>query len=303
MSQIMGPALPFQSAIPGGIYNGKMIEVKGKIPYGADRFEINLMTGFDMSSDRTLHLGIRFDQRCVVRNHKQYDQWGPEERQGPFPFSFGRDFTMLILAEKTQYRIAVNNEPCWDFGHRLPMDQVKSIAVRGFFDVYHINFYDALKPSASPKVKRARTRLPPVNNPTIPYAYPIYDGLEPGMSIYINGRPPSNSCKFTISLQTGDAQYPPPDLAFHLDSRFYNRSVVRNTRCNGVWAAEETAISRFPFQPGISFEMVVQVEEDKFSVSINGQRFIDFRHRLRPLEKFDTLYIDKDVSISSIRFS
>ncbi|GBN98170.1 hypothetical protein AVEN_78941-1, partial [Araneus ventricosus] len=106
MSKILTPTLPFQTAIPGGIYDGKMIEVKGRIPYGADRIEINLMTEFDLSADRALHLGIRFDQHCVVRNHKQYDQWGPEERQGPFPFSFGREFTMLIAAERTQYRVS-----------------------------------------------------------------------------------------------------------------------------------------------------------------------------------------------------
>ncbi|GBL96167.1 hypothetical protein AVEN_123219-1 [Araneus ventricosus] len=104
------------------------------------------MTEFDLSADRALHLGIRFDQHCVVRNHKQYDQWGPEERQGPFPFSFGREFTMLIAAERTQYRIAVNNQHCWDFGHRLPMDRVNSIAVRGFCDVHQIEFIDRPNP-------------------------------------------------------------------------------------------------------------------------------------------------------------
>ncbi|GBN95933.1 Galectin-5, partial [Araneus ventricosus] len=167
MSKILTPTLPFQTAIPGGIYDGKMIEVNGRIPYGADRIEINLMTEFDLSADRALHLGIRFDQHCVVRNHKQYDQWGPEERQGPFPFSFGREFTMLIAAERTQYRIAVNNQHCWDFGHRLPMDRVNSIAVRGFCDVHQIEFIDRPNPSTQTvhRVHRIRTRLPPVYNP------------------------------------------------------------------------------------------------------------------------------------------
>ncbi|CAL1288567.1 unnamed protein product [Larinioides sclopetarius] len=305
MSKILAPTLPFQTGIPGGIHDGKMIEIKGRIPYGAERFEINLMAGYDQSSDRVLHLSIRFDQHCVVRNHKQYDQWGPEERQGPFPFSFGRDFTMLIAAERTQYRIAVNNQHCWNFAHRLPMNRVNSIAMRGFFEVFQVEFIGRSNPRTQtvPTVQRGRTRLPPVYNPNIPYAYPIYDGLEPGMMIHINGRPSSNPHKFTINLQRGAAQYPPPDVAFHFDPRFFNRSVVRNTRRNGAWAAEETYISHFPFQPGISFELVIRVEADKFSVSINGRHFTDFRHRLRPLEMFDTLYIENDVSISSIRFS
>ncbi|GBO42133.1 hypothetical protein AVEN_126512-1 [Araneus ventricosus] len=109
--------------------------------------------------------------------------------------------------------------------------------------------------------------------------------------------------RFTISLQKGEALYPPPDVAFRFDPRFFNRSIVRSVRYNGLLASEETSISHFPFQPGISFELFIRVEADKYSVSINGQHFIDFRHRLRPLEIFDTLYIENDVSISSIRFS
>ncbi|KAF8781588.1 Galectin-4 like protein [Argiope bruennichi] len=109
--------------------------------------------------------------------------------------------------------------------------------------------------------------------------------------------------RFTINLQKGAAQYPPPDVAFHFDPRFFNRSVVRNTRSSGVWASEETYISHFPFQPGVSFDLVIRVEADRYSVSLNGQHFIDFGHRLRPLEIFDTLYIENDVSISAIRFS
>ncbi|XP_055932742.1 galectin-4-like [Argiope bruennichi] len=149
----------------------------------------------------------------------------------------------------------------------------------------------------------ARPSLPPVYNPNIPYAYPIYGGLYPGLTIYITGRPSLNPHKFTINLQKGAAQYPPPDVAFHFDPRFFNRSVVRNTRSSGVWASEETYISHFPFQPGVSFDLVIRVEADRYSVSLNGQHFTDFRHRLRPLEIFDTLYIENDVSISAIRFS
>ncbi|GBO04512.1 Galectin-5 [Araneus ventricosus] len=146
MSIILRPALPFQTGIPGGIYDGKMIEIKGSIPYGAHRFEINLIAGFDPNSNRVLHLGIRFDQQCVVRNHMEYNHWGPEERQGPFPFSFGREFKMLIVVDRTHYRIAVNNQHCWDFRHRLPMDRVKSFGINGSVEVHEIEFIDRPNP-------------------------------------------------------------------------------------------------------------------------------------------------------------
>ncbi|CAL1288565.1 unnamed protein product [Larinioides sclopetarius] len=322
MSKILRPSMPFQTGVPGGIYNGKMIEIRGRIPYGAERIGINLIAGYESSSDRVLHLSIRFDQHCVVRNHRQYGEWGPEERQGPFPFSFGRDFTIVIAVERAKYRIAVNNQHCWDFRHRLPMERVKAFGMEGSVDVHEIEFIDGSNPYlpsysttsfVSPSsyvtpgyvthVTPVRQSLAPVYNPVIPFAYPIYGGLKPGMTIYISGQPSYNPNKFTINLQKGAAQYPPPDVAFHFDPRFYNRSVVRNTQCNGVWAAEETYISHFPFHPGVSFDLVIRVHADRYSVSINGQHFTDFRHRLRPLEKFDTLYIENDVSISSIRFS
>ncbi|GBN87579.1 Galectin-4 [Araneus ventricosus] len=178
------------------------------------------------------------------------------------------------------------------------MDRVKSFGINGSVEVHEIEFIDRPNP-----VTPMRPSLTPVYNPSIPYAYPIYGGLKPGMMIYISGRPTSNPNKFSINLQQGAAEYPPPDVAFHFDPRFFNRSVVRNSRTNGVWATEETHISHFPFHPGVSFDLVIRVEANRYAVSINGQHFTDFRHRLKPLKKFDTLYIYNDVTISSIRFS
>lgn len=321
MSKVYRPSIPFQSGIPGGIYDGKMIEIKGRIPYGADRIGINLVTGFDPNSDKALHLSIRFDQNCVVRNHQEYGQWGREERLGVFPFSIGRDFTMMIAVERNNYRIAVNNQHCWDFRHRLPFERVKSLAMDGRVDVHEVDFIDRGNPylptyPSTPVVHPAayvnpgqfsygqppRPSLAPAYNPSIPYAYPIYGGLKPGMTIYISGRPSANPHRFTINLQKGGRKEA-PDVAFHFDPRFFNRSVVRNSRSNGAWSSEETYISHFPFHPGVSFDLVIRVEVDRYSVTINGHHFTDFPHRLRPLEMFDTLYIESDVSISSINFS
>lgn len=110
-------------------------------------------------------------------------------------------------------------------------------------------------------------------------------------------------CRFTINLQNGTAPYPPPDIAFHFDVRFFNFTVVRNTRCNNAWAAEETTITHFPFQPAVNFDMIIKVESDKYMVALNGQHFLEFRHRLTPLSRFDTLYIENDIVVSSIRFA
>ncbi|CAL1294161.1 unnamed protein product, partial [Larinioides sclopetarius] len=355
--------------IPGGIYNGKMIEIDGMVPYGAQRFEINLNTGFDSSSDRALHISVRFDQHCVVRNSYEMGCWNVEEKNGSFPFSTGREFTLMIMAEMGFYRIAVNGQHCWEFNHRLPMERVNSISVDGSVQIHRIEFIDGMNrrqpspynpsiavcpsakvnpgfmpyqpspynppsiavcpsakvnpgfrpgvgpgispmpsipsypavpsnpgtctipaypsfpatttcvippPEQMPGYNPGGSSLAPVYNPSIPYAYPIYGGLKSGMMIYISGRPSANA---------------------------QSRNVVRNSRTNNVWGGEENMVSHFPFQPAVNFDIIIRVEFERFMVAVNGQHFVEFRHRLKPLDMFDTLYIENDVIVSSIRFA
>ncbi|GFT82011.1 galectin-4 [Nephila pilipes] len=328
--------VPYRGPITGGIYEGKLIEIKGAIPYGAQRFEINLLTGLDPSSDRALHLSIRFDGRVVVRNAMERGAWGIEERQGIFPFTSGRDFTMMILVEFNGYRIAVNGQHCWEFNHRIPVQRVSSIYIDGSIQVDRIEFIDKPNPGIVPGIPTnpgicpvpgipanpgtcvipppeqiapqpgyypGKSNLSPVYNPSIPYAYPIYGGIKPGMMVYISGRPSASAHRFTVNFQNGTAPYPPPDIALHFDVRFFSHSIVRNSRTNNVWDREETIISHFPFQPAVNFDMIIRIENERYMVAINGQHFVEFRHRLHPMSRFDTLYIENDIIVSSIRFA
>lgn len=356
--------IPYRGPVPGGVHEGKLIEIKGHVPYGADVFTVNLLTGFDPHSDRPLHLSVRFQHHVVVRNTLQNNCWGAEEKHGLFPFTTGKDFTMLILVEPSAYRIAVNSQHCWEYSHKIPFSRVSSIFIEGSVQVERIEFVDKITPyqrpgtcipsiPAYPPVGprghlipslpsvyppsggiqpavcpafpstgivpppenqigvcpmppsgfQPSSNLAPVYNPSIPYAYPIYGGLKHGMMIYISGRPSASPYKFTINLQSGTSTYPPPDIAFHFDVRFFNFTVVRNTRYNNAWAAEEVTVSHFPFQPAVNFDMIIKIESDRYMVAINGQHFMEFRHRLTPLSRFDTLYIENDIVVSSIRFA
>ncbi|GIY37793.1 galectin-9 [Caerostris extrusa] len=431
---------PYRGSVPGGVYEGKLIEIRGTVPYGAQRFEINLMTGYDPSSDRALHLSVRFDGRIVVRNSMERGAWGIEERQGIFPFSSGRDFTIMILAEISGYRIAVNSQHCWEYNHRISMSRVSSIYIDGTIQIERIEFIDKTNPYlytgyyptcpvaypasyitpayiTSPYLKQnslnikailfkkynltyhsnvfamgicpipaipsnpgiypvpsfpgnpsvcpnpsipsfpgpgvcpipsipsfpnnpgtrpnpsipsypsnpggfnpgtcvvpppeqfqpyqpsGRSSLAPVYNPSIPYAYPVYGGLKPGMMVYISGRPSASAHRFTINFQNGTAPYPPPDISFHFDVRFFSRSIIRNSRVNNTWDREETLISHFPFQQAVNFDLIIRIENDRYMVALNGQHFVEFKHRMKPLDRFDTLYIENDIVVSSIRFS
>ncbi|XP_054713004.1 LOW QUALITY PROTEIN: galectin-4-like [Uloborus diversus] len=356
--------VPYRGPIPGGLSEGKLIEIRGTAPYGSDIFQVNLLTGLDASSDRALHVSVRFPQRIVVRNSMERGVYGFEERQGLFPFQTGQEFTMMILVEPTSYRIAVNGQHCWEFVHRIPISRVSSIFIDGAVHIERIEFVNKISPYqpgtcqppgsiypygdptrghlipglptgtcvplpgrvpdpyifpsqtigtcvppperniviCPPAPVQPSSNLPPVYNPSIPYAYPIYGGLQPGMMIYLSGRPSASANRFTLNFQSGTSPYPPPDISFHFDARFYNRTVVRNSRTNNVYANEELAIPHFPFQQAVNFDMIIRVENDKYMVAINGQHFVEFRHRLFPLSRFDTLSIENDVIISSIRF-
>jgi len=66
------------------LHTGSRIFVRGFIPPGANRFELNLLQGYNDGDDIAFHFNPRFDVRQIVKNHRRNGQWGHEENQ-PFP--------------------------------------------------------------------------------------------------------------------------------------------------------------------------------------------------------------------------
>ncbi|RWS12105.1 galectin-8-like protein, partial [Dinothrombium tinctorium] len=91
------------------------------------------------------------------------------------------------------------------------------------------------------------------------------------------------------------------DIPFHFDVRFDQRSVVRNTFANYEWGAEERAIPDFPFSPGVHFDMIFLVQNSKFMVAVNGQPYIEYKHRM-PLKDIAYFHIKGDLNVVSVRF-
>ncbi|KAG8175473.1 hypothetical protein JTE90_004165 [Oedothorax gibbosus] len=307
-SMITRPAIPYRGNIPRGIHEGKVIEIRGAVPHGADVFTVNLLTGLDSAtSDRPLHLSVRFGPRVAVRNHLERNAWGVEERQGPFPFQHGAQFTITIVAEATHYKISVNHQHCWQFNHRMPLWRVSSILIDGMVQIERIEFINrpgsCVSPPVNPPILRFNSRggstLGPVYNPPIPYAYPIYGGLVQGMVMHISGIPTTNAERFHINLQTGPSTY---NIALHLSARFQCQTLVRNTCVSGTWEREERDLPRFPFAPGLPFQLCIRVQKNRFAVELDGLHLLTFAHRLRPISNFDTLFIERDVQVTCIRF-
>lgn len=105
---------------PRGIYDKLMLTIRGQIKSDAKMFTINFLRGNDIA----LHINPRFNdggKQVLVRNHKLGEKWGAEERNllGPFPFLPGHHFEMKILCSVSEFKVAVNSTPMFEFKHRI----------------------------------------------------------------------------------------------------------------------------------------------------------------------------------------
>ncbi|XP_070571366.1 galectin-8-like [Ptychodera flava] len=140
----------------------------------------------------------------------------------------------------------------------------------------------------------------PIINPALPYIGQIRNGMRPGKMISIQGVVPRNADRFHFNLQVGASTKPRADVAFHLAVRMKEGVIVRNTLENEKWQTEERAVTCFPFKAGENFELLILAEKENYKIAVNGKHFVEYKHRMKPLKKIDTLHIYGDVTIKSI---
>lgn len=138
-----------------------------------------------------------------------------------------------------------------------------------------------------------------VCNPGSFLDYKFCKGIEGGMTIYICAKPKCDFDSFSINFDCGAGHF--ADIAFHFDVRAGCNEVVRNTRRNRNWGNEERCIPCFPFQSGVSFDMIIRIEESKYRVAVNGIHFIDYCHRMQNLCDVRGLMIEGDICISKFQ--
>ncbi|XP_044291156.1 galectin-9-like [Varanus komodoensis] len=137
----------------------------------------------------------------------------------------------------------------------------------------------------------------PILNPFVPFTGPILGGLNEGKKIQIQGQVHPSVKRFTVNLVCANG-----DIAFHFNPRFdEGRVVVCNTHQRGQWGSEERSRS-MPFQPGVYFELIINVVGHCYQVSVNGNHFLEYKHRL-PFHLVQTLHVGGEISVSCISFS
>ncbi|XP_048777838.1 galectin-5-like isoform X2 [Ostrea edulis] len=143
-----------------------------------------------------------------------------------------------------------------------------------------------------------------IHNPPVPFVTPISGGILPGKKIFISGVLNPNAQRFTVNLICGPHDGG-GDIAFHFDVRIrvggQRDVIVRNSCQGGGWGAEERHSPCFPFVPNAKFDIKIKTKPGKFKIAVNKQHLLEFRHRMKPLDRINTLQILGDLRLTEVR--
>ncbi|XP_036053351.1 galectin-9 [Onychomys torridus] len=311
----VNPAIPFSGIIQGGLQEGLQITIHGVVQSFADRFVVNFQTGFS-GNDIAFHFNPRFeDGGYVVCNTKQKGHWGPEERKMQMPFQKEVPFELCFLVQRSEFQVMVNKNFFVQYPHRVPYQLVDTIAVSGALQLSFITFQpQGIRPFHQPPMTQTvihtvhsasgqmfRTPgIQPVVYPSMSYPMPLFTsiphGLYPSKSIIISGTVLPDAKRFHINLRSG------MDIAFHLNPRFNEKTVVRNTQINNSWGPEERNLpGNMPFTRGQSFSLWILCEVQSFKVAVNGQHLCEYHHRLKNLPGINGLEVAGDILLTHVQ--
>ncbi|XP_069765022.1 galectin-9-like isoform X2 [Narcine bancroftii] len=305
--------------------DGKMVIIQGQVPGHAKRFAVNFQCG-NPKSDIAFHFNVRYDESTVVCNTLEHGKWGTEERKPHIPINPGSYFELIIKAQYYCFQVSANGVHFMEYSHRLPLVRVDNLNISGDVHVNSITFTtpnEQFQFSSSPAFcapvkpaknivfnvgasqsftnRRNRCKSAPtqvtVNNPNVPYQ--AYVGnIRPNQLIKVIGTVKAKPNRFAINLKTGYSD----NIALHINPRFDENAVVRNSKINQGWGQEERNLPFLPFVPGQTFEMQILVQPNCYKVTVNGRHLFNYNHRIQPLNQIDMLEVTGDVSLSLVQY-
>ncbi|XP_048378640.2 galectin-9B-like isoform X2 [Stegostoma tigrinum] len=323
---IYNPIIPFTGNILGGLQDGKMIIVQGQVPGHAKRFGVDFQCGSIVKPhpDIAFHFNVRYDEGTVVCNTLECERWGTEQRKPQIPIPTGSYFELIFHVRSYCFQVSVNGQHFVEYCHRLSYNRVDTLVISGDVHVNALTFknpnvpppyappaYTPIQASnvqsvfgsnpAFPYRAPCKDVKPPsqvtVSNPTVPYQAYI-GNIKPQQKIKIIGTVKAKPYRFTINLKVSYYD----NIALHINQRFDENAVVRNSCINKNWGTEERSLPFLPFLPGQTFEMQIVIEPTCYKILVNGRHLFNFNHRIQPLNQIDQLEVTGDVSLSLVQY-
>jgi len=256
---------PGQSLIVRGVATGKVVDV-------------NLATGPKVegySGDNVaLHLSWRQHEKAIVFNTLENGQWKKEERHGGAAIKEGEPFDLRVRAHDDRFEVFLQHKKLADFQYRLPLNTVTYVFVKGDVRLQALAWEGNYYPN--------------------PYKGGVPGNFGPGKKLFITVLPDKDAKAFAINLYSGN------DIAFHLNPRFSEKTVVRNSQKNGSWEHEEKE-GKFPFTKNKQSDIVIVSDADALQVYVDDEHHSTFKNRVSP-NQINGLGIQGDVQLQAIAF-
>ncbi|XP_042590922.1 galectin-4-like isoform X2 [Cyprinus carpio] len=265
------PTVPFNRPIHGGLLEGIIVTVCGRVSPHSSRFQVDLMHG----SDIVLHFNPRYEggSEYVVHNTCHYGHWGSEERKYETPFPRAQTFALQILVTQETYKISTNGKPFFEYKHRMPFSHVDSICIGGMVELSLVAFqYPAM----------------------VPYKRIFCGGVHPGKIFIIQGffNPGGNRMEISLRHKTG--------IAFHCSVCFDENVVECNSYEDGKWEnGEKSQVALLKREEPM--QVTIFSSCDHYKVFVNGEQTHTYSHRFTKLEEIDVLEVSGDVELTFVQ--
>nr|XP_022907922.1 trithorax group protein osa-like [Onthophagus taurus] len=215
MDPITNPPIPYLGPIGNGFSSGKLIRVQGSAAPQAERIDFNLVTN-ENKDDIGLHLSVRLLEGYVARNSYEGGIWGAEQDKGDLPIQPGENFEIVIFADNSEYKIAINGRHFCEFPYRIPIKNISHLSIEGQVSVSLISFEEV--PQHAKVQASTQQDIPMAPQSNIPpqgpanFGPPGYEPQGPPLGQY--GPPPNQYGPPPNQYGPPPNQYGPPPNQF-----------------------------------------------------------------------------------------
>ncbi|XP_066540340.1 galectin-4-like [Hoplias malabaricus] len=136
---VTNPAIPYVGKIPEGLKPNMAVCIQGTVLAQANDFAVNFKTGPSNGDDVAFHFNPRINRKTAL-NSFQKRGWQREETASVTPFTKGAAFSLLMAVTAEGYEVNVNGTELCTFKHRIPLENVSVLNIRGDVSINIIGF-------------------------------------------------------------------------------------------------------------------------------------------------------------------